>query len=180
MEEPWPAVEWGMQPMARGMGEGRGQPTLHFTDDAPPLVLSLDSARGNVVMHFRAREDDGLGPVVSIDTLSVAETEKNRPNELKPEPGAPRLGNGSFNQAADSFNVGKPDSGKSGDLSRQFGGAGIPPKNVVTATPINGWAIAGIASLAVVAALAIGFFENDRDDRERRKKVRRRKHRQSS
>ncbi|MDR3403367.1 MAG: hypothetical protein P4L99_12790 [Chthoniobacter sp.] len=180
MEEPWPAVEWGMQPTAGGMGEDRGRPTLRFTEDAPPILLSLDSSWGNVVMHFRAHEDDGLGPVVSIDALPNAEGETNRPKELKPEPGALRLGNVSFNQAADSFNVGKPDDGKANDLSRQFGGTGVAAKNVVTATPINGWAIAGIAALAVVAALAIGFFENDRDDRLRRKKNRRRKHRHSS
>ncbi|MEP6673016.1 MAG: hypothetical protein ABJF10_27900 [Chthoniobacter sp.] len=180
VEQPWPAVEWGMQPMAPVLIGRGGLPTAIFTEDASPQFLSLDSVRGNVSMRFRVEEGAGLGPVVSIVPPSTAEGGIDRPQESKSEPGELRLGNVSFNQAADSFKMGKIDARKADDISRQFGGPGIASKDVAAGTSINAWAVVGIAALAVIVAMTIGFFENDRDDRQRRKKSRRRRHRHSS
>jgi len=129
----------------------------------PSLGVTLDAAGGNIV-------------IVPPDT----EGETSAPKESKQEPGPLRLGNVSFNRAAASFNVGKPDDLKANDLSRQFGGTAVAAKNVAASSPINVWAIAGIGALAMIVAMTIGFYENDRDDRQRRKKNRRHRHRHSS
>jgi hypothetical protein len=177
----WPAVDWGIEPAFPGNEVLRspvGRESIPgLGNDAGATVLSLRSASGDLVLNFGANQDLGLGPVVSVEAPAARET----PGSNAKETGPIRLGNVTFNQAADSLNVWRTDTAKGSDLSRQFQTETITP-NVAQSSSIGGWAIAALAAIAVIIAMAIGYYENDRDDRNRRRSSRksRRRHRRAS
>jgi hypothetical protein len=129
-------------------------------------------------MRFRADESGDLGPVVSVAAPSPREADETTSTKVN-EDGALHLGNASFDRVAESLNLRPTGATKANDLSRQFGSAPAA-RNVASSVSIDGWAIIGILALVLIVGMAIGFYENDRDDRQRRKKNRRRRHRHSS
>jgi hypothetical protein len=172
MDEPWPAVDLGLQPMAPEAGTlGRRVVVPLQLEGPPPLALQFGTE--NVVMQFQAAENTVLGPIIDLGK-SLPETPKVAAETAGPEsqPGPWQLGNVSFNRTAESFNLDKGDDVRKDDLSRQLGKVGGSP-GIATSTPITVWAIAGVAMLVALIAMAIGNFENDKDDRKRRKKARR-------
>jgi hypothetical protein len=183
IEAPWPAVDWGIEPTpggAEGLRWPVGKESIPgLKSEAGPAVLSLRSAKGDVVLNFGVNQDLGLGPVVSVVAPAAVEVQMTGPKGKVASP--MRLGNVTFNQTAESLNAGAADAAKTGDLSRQFQTETITP-NVAQSSAINGWAIAALAAIAVIIAMAIGYYENDRDDRKRRKTSRRsrRRHRPAS
>jgi hypothetical protein len=183
VEPPWPAVDWGIQPEGanwEGPGWPAGKESMPgLKSEAEPVILSLRSAKGDVVLNFGAKQDLGLGPMVSVVAPPPDDVHIMGPNGSAAN--SVRLGNVTFNQLADSLNVWGSGVAKAGDLSHQFQTATITP-NVVQSSAISGWAIAGLAGFAVMVAMAIGYYENDRDDRTRRRSSRksRRRHRRPS
>jgi hypothetical protein len=124
-------------------------------------------------------------PLQPLSEIAASPTDEKEPvPEAKtpaPKWSAQHLGDGSFNQAAESLNTHSAIDGRSAnDLSRQFGGANAS-KSVATSSPITGWAILILIALVAFGAVALGQYENDDDDRKRRKSARhrRRSHRHS-
>ena len=179
LDEPWPAVDLGLEPMAPDLWTLglRSAELLQFEGQSAP---SLQFGTENVVMQFRAGENTVLGPIIDL-TKSLPEAPKTVAGgtALESEPGPWRLGNVSFNRTAESFNVGETDDVRKDDLSRQLGKVG-GSSQIATSAPITGWAIVGIAVLVILIAMAIGNYEGDKDDRKRRKKERRHRRHHSS
>ena len=181
VEPPWPAVDWGIEPAIPGPDVLRwpvGKESIpSLVNEADAAVLSLRSTSGDFVLNFGANQDLGLGPVVSVVAPPARETSGSKATATGPI----RLGNVTFNQAADSLNAWNTGTAKQGDLSRQFQTQTIAP-NVAQSSSISGWAIAALAAIAVIIAMAIGYYENDRDDHKRRRSSRksRRRHRRAS
>jgi hypothetical protein len=139
--------------------------------DAASVGLSLRLAGDDNVLDFAGKPDLQLGPVTSVLAPSPGEgLAKGR--EASPI----RLGNVTFNQAANSLNVWKTNAPKDGDLSRQLP-VEAANRNATQTSDIAGWAIVGLAAFAIIIAMAIGYYENDRDDRTRRRSSRRKKRR---
>lgn len=182
VKSPWPVVDWGIEPAFPGeegldwpMGK---EPIPGLRSEAGPVVLSLPSTKADIALNFGANRDPGLGPVVSVAAPPAGDAEITKSNGM--EAGPMRLGNVTFNQAADSLNVWGSGTAKEGDLSRQLQTEATAP-NVVQASTISAWAIVALAAFGVIVAMAIGYYENDRDDRKRRRGSRksRRRHRAS-
>jgi hypothetical protein len=177
-------MDWGLEPALPG-AEKLGWPASKESipglgNEATSIVFTLPSAKGDIILNFGANQDLGLGPVLSV--IAPAAGENGVKSDNSGRAGGPiRLGNITFNQAANSLNVWKSDTLKHGDLSRQSQNeaAGL---NAAQSSGSGGWAIAALAALAIMAAMAIGFYENDRDDRQRRRSSRRdrRRHHRAS
>lgn len=185
-DTPWPAVEWGLhvtfaEPFLP-MESLSGQEIISPPPDHPSqsLLPVASSPARDVVPPSVAKGE----PIPPLSEIAASPTDEKEPSSESKTPApkwsAQHLGDGSFNQAAESLNVHKVAGGRnSNDLSRQFEGA-TASRNVATASPITGWAILILIALVAFGAIALGQYESD-DDLKRRKESRhrRRSHRHS-
>ncbi len=181
-ERSWPAVEWSLQ-LPIGESDAMGWPVFRKPKeewgDDPFVVLDvLRFTEGHHPLGGSQETDPASGWLDQGDDLGlmVAKTLRIRGLDVDNTGVVPvkiPLGNVAFNRAATSLNLQKIEVPKTDDLSRQYQG-GVAAPNVVHSVPIGGPAMAGVAFLAVLIALAVGYY--DRGRRRRRSRTRRPHH----
>jgi len=181
---PWPEVDWGLLPT---IGERdafewlRNGKAIPDAEEAfAPFMGAFALANNERLVDLNANPAAGgwLGPV--DDFLVSRPGDPGTPafdgTGTTGEPARIQIGNVSFNRTAASLDVQKVDVARADDLSR-VSGLAAPPSNVAASVPLAGWAVVGLALLAIVIAVVIGDQQNDR--RHRKHRDRHRHHRRS-
>jgi hypothetical protein len=170
-ESSWPAVNWGMEPLLEGGDELgwplNGKTMLDLPDRPAPSFNGRDAEPGfplrptqpviwqEPVESFLPALPDGAGPA-SPETSGAT----TRPAKVQ-------IGNVAFNRTADSLNLHQTDIRKVDDLSRQFQ-AGHVVAGVAGSVPGRGFAMLGIALMAIVGGVIFVHSEYKRAEKRRR------------